>query len=78
VFAGWRSLTAAQAGRVNLADGNAFFNRSGPRVVHSAEIAAEMMWPELRGRWGHHGHSWLSVEVLPGWLSTMSSATGQL
>ena len=46
--AGWQSLPAVRAGNVHLADGNAYFNRSGPRVVHSAEIAAEMMWPELQ------------------------------
>ncbi len=72
--AGWRALPAVEAGRVHLADGNAYFNRSGPRVVHSAEIAAEMTWPALRGRWGHHGESWLPVDALPAWLKTKSTS----
>jgi hypothetical protein len=32
-----------RAGSVYLTDGNAFFNRPGPRVVESAEILAEIM-----------------------------------
>ena len=72
--AGWHALPAVKAGRVHLADGNAYFNRSGPRVVHSAEVAAEMTWPELRGRWGHHGQAWLPVDALPAWLRTKSTS----
>jgi len=37
---GWRA-------RVYLADGNAFFNRPGPRIVESLEILAACMHPEL-------------------------------
>ena len=70
----WRSLAAVRGGRVHLADGNAYFNRSGPRVVHSAEISAEMIWQELRGRWGHHGAAWLPVDALPNWLLTSSKS----
>lgn len=35
---GWNETTAAREGRVFLADGNAFFNRPGPRLVETAEI----------------------------------------
>jgi iron complex transport system substrate-binding protein len=38
----WQSLPAVQANRVYIADGNAYFNRPGPRIVESAEILAEM------------------------------------
>ncbi|TMB29695.1 MAG: hypothetical protein E6J65_02565 [Deltaproteobacteria bacterium] len=37
---GWRA-------RVYLADGNAFFNRPGPRIVESLEILAACVHPEL-------------------------------
>jgi iron complex transport system substrate-binding protein len=34
----WRDTAAARTGRVFVADGNAFFNRPGPRLVETAEI----------------------------------------
>ena len=42
----WQRLPAVQAGRVYVADGNAYYNRPGPRIVESAEILAEMLHPE--------------------------------
>jgi iron complex transport system substrate-binding protein len=36
----WDSWRAVAAGRVYVADGNAFFNRPGPRIVESLEIMA--------------------------------------
>lgn len=36
----WSEWRAARAGRVFVVDGNAYFNRSGPRLVDSAEILA--------------------------------------
>lgn len=41
----WRALRAVREGRLYLADGNAFFNRPGPRLVESAEIVAEILHP---------------------------------
>ena len=38
--ADFRSLPAAATGRVAVIDGNAYFNRPGPRLVRSAELAA--------------------------------------
>ena len=38
---------AVDAGRVYIADGNAFFNRPGPRIVESLEILAACMHPDL-------------------------------
>jgi iron complex transport system substrate-binding protein len=38
---------AIRAGRVFLADGNAYFNRPGPRLVESAEIALSAIHPGL-------------------------------
>lgn len=39
----WSQLAAVRSGRVALADGNAFFNRPGPRLVESLEILVEML-----------------------------------
>jgi iron complex transport system substrate-binding protein len=41
----WRSLPAVRNQRVYSADGNAYFNRPGPRLVDSAEILAGLMQP---------------------------------
>ena len=41
----WRSLPAVRNGRVYVADGNAYYNRPGPRIVESVEILAEMLHP---------------------------------
>jgi iron complex transport system substrate-binding protein len=43
----WSVWPAVGAGRVYVADGNAYFNRSGPRIVDSAEILAACLHPDL-------------------------------
>lgn len=43
---GWASLQAVRKGRVYFADGNAYFNRPGPRLADSAEMLAEMLHPD--------------------------------
>lgn len=53
----WPTLRAVRAGRVYLADGNAYFNRSGPRVVETAEILAELLHPAAC-HFGHEGIAW--------------------
>jgi iron complex transport system substrate-binding protein len=40
---GWSDLRAVRAGRVYLADGNLYFNRSGPSVFDSVRILAEIL-----------------------------------
>lgn len=40
---------AAPRARVYVADGNAYFNRPGPRLVESAELLAACVHPELEG-----------------------------
>ena len=42
----WRELSAVRSGRVFAVDGNAYFNRSGPRLVDSLEILAHLFHPE--------------------------------
>lgn len=44
---GWHDVTAVKSGRVFAADGNALFNRSGPRIVDSLELLAQIVHPEL-------------------------------
>jgi iron complex transport system substrate-binding protein len=41
----WSRWSAVGAGRVFVADGNAYFNRSGPRLVESLEILAACVHP---------------------------------
>ena len=54
---GWSELRAVQDGRVFLTDGNAYFNRPGPRLVESAEIVAEILYPDDFD-FGHEGRGW--------------------
>lgn len=43
----WQALPATQTGRVYVADGNAYFSRSGPRLVDSLEMLAHALHPGL-------------------------------
>jgi len=45
----WHSLRAVKGGRVYAIDGNAYVNRSGPRLVDSAEILSRILWGPLAG-----------------------------
>jgi iron complex transport system substrate-binding protein len=42
----WQGLRAVQNGRVYAIDGNQYLNRSGPRLVESAELLARALWGE--------------------------------
>jgi iron complex transport system substrate-binding protein len=42
---GWRDLRAVREGRVFVADGDLYFNRSSPSVFTSIEILAEILHP---------------------------------
>jgi len=46
---GFSELRAVRAGRAYVADGNAYFNRPGPRVVETLEGLIEMIHPEAAG-----------------------------
>jgi iron complex transport system substrate-binding protein len=56
----WPRLRAVRDSRVFVADGNAFFNRPGPRLVESLEILAEILHPEAFS-FGHEGTGWVRV-----------------
>lgn len=43
----WNRLPAVATGRAWIVDGNAYFNRPGPRLVESAEILAGLLHPAL-------------------------------
>ncbi len=45
----WQGLRAVQTRRVYAIDGNHYLNRSGPRLVESAELLAYVIWGELLG-----------------------------
>ena len=53
----WKSLSAVKNNQVFIVDGNAYFNRPGPRLVDSAEILAEIFHPQLFD-YGYRGKSW--------------------
>ena len=44
--AGWDSLAAVRREAVFAVDGNAYFNRSGPRLVDSVELLAHLFHPD--------------------------------
>jgi iron complex transport system substrate-binding protein len=44
---GWSDLAAVRGARVYFADGNAYFNRPGPRLADTAEVLAEMLHPDV-------------------------------
>ncbi|HKA06640.1 MAG TPA: cobalamin-binding protein [Gemmataceae bacterium] len=48
----WESLKAVRMGRVWAADGNAYFNRPGPRLVEALEMLAEVLHSDAF-RFGH-------------------------
>ncbi len=54
---GWRDLRAVRDGRVVIADGNRFFNRSGPGVFETIDLLAEILHPD-RFPPLHEGVAW--------------------
>jgi len=44
---GYRDLPAVAAGRAFVLDGNAYLNRSGPRIIDTLEILAYLIRPDL-------------------------------
>lgn len=53
----WRALRAVREGRVFLVDGDACFDRPGPRVAEALEVLAEALHPGAF-RFGHEGRAW--------------------
>ena len=53
----WNRLNAVRSHQVYLTDGNQYFNRPGPRLVESAEILAEIFYPD-QFDFGHTETGW--------------------
>ena len=58
----WGALRATRAGDVYATDGNAYFNRPGPRLVESLEILADILHP-AHFDFGHEGTGWQRLSV---------------
>ena len=58
----WKQLRAVQNDRLFICNGNAFFNRPGPRLVDSLEILAEILHPELFER-THSSQDWTTFSM---------------
>ena len=56
----WSDLQAVRNERVYVTDGNAFFNRPGPRLKESLEMMAEMIHPD-HFSFGHVGRGWVRI-----------------
>ena len=54
----WRHLKAVKTKNVYVCDGNAYFNRPGPRVVESVEMLAEILHPK-DFYFAHEGEAWV-------------------
>ena len=54
-------LKSVRTGRVFAADGNAYFNRPGPRLVESLELLAEIFHPTLCPKPQLAGSGWVPV-----------------
>lgn len=59
---GWTELKAVQNQKIYIADGNHYFNRSGPRITDSIEIMAEIINPK-QFIFGNEGSGWLQFKV---------------
>lgn len=56
----WQNLQAVKLNRVYITDGNAYFNRPGPRLVESLEILTEILNPNVCN-YGHQGSGWMEL-----------------
>jgi iron complex transport system substrate-binding protein len=60
---GWKQLPAVRQRRAYAVDGNAYFNRPGPRIVDSLEILAGLIYPDLFGAYlADHKQSFQRLE----------------
>lgn len=59
---GFDDLKAVKNNRLYIADGNHYFNRSGPRIVDSIEILAEIINPK-QFIFGYEGEGWIKFSV---------------
>lgn len=55
-YPGFGELRAVRTGRAFVADGNSLFNRSGPTVIDTADVLAEMLHPAVFAPLGRGVH----------------------
>lgn len=70
----WPALRAVREGNVFLGDGNALFNRPGPRVVETLECLAEALHPDAF-RFGHEGTGWSRWPAAPAAIPARRTGT---
>ncbi len=58
----WQELNAVRAGRVFLADGNRYFNRSGTTVVETVEMLANILHSPIEGV-PAHADAWCTKRI---------------
>jgi len=58
----FKDLQAVKNNKLFIADGNQYFNRSGPRLVDSVEILAEIINPK-QFIFGYEGEGWIKFSV---------------
>ncbi len=58
-----KSQSCKKQPRFTLSDGNQYFNRSGPRIVDSIEILAEILHPK-QFIFGYEGSGWVRLNFL--------------
>ncbi|MEJ7778478.1 MAG: cobalamin-binding protein [Daejeonella sp.] len=58
----WQNLTAVKNNKIYIADGNHYFNRSGPRLIDSIEILAEIIHPK-QFIFGYEGEGWIKFNL---------------
>ena len=58
----FQDLQAVKNNKLFIADGNQYFNRSGPRIVDSVEILAEIINPK-QFIFGYEGEGWIKFGV---------------
>ncbi|MDX2202281.1 MAG: cobalamin-binding protein [Hyphomicrobiaceae bacterium] len=58
---GWAGLKAVRGGRVYFADGNAYFNRPGPRLADSAAMLADMLHGQGPGSAAELASAWVAL-----------------
>ncbi len=61
----WSGLRAVADGKVFVADGNAYFNRPGPRLVETAEIMGEILHPSVCD-FGHMDQAYIPLSSAVG------------
>ncbi|MEO6524581.1 MAG: cobalamin-binding protein [Mucilaginibacter sp.] len=59
---GFDELKAVKNNRLYITDGNQYFNRSGPRIIDSIEILAEIINPK-QFIFGYEGEGWIKFSV---------------